>query len=233
MIDPIGYQTLRNLQQAQVFNQWVVDQFYPYLQGTVLEIGSGIGNLTACLLKKNIQLTATDIDPAYLEQLKKQFGSHPQLAGVEPFDLEEPPSWNGKTFQTILLINVLEHIQDPQVALTGLLPKLAPNGKLIVLVPAYRWLYCRLDRQLGHHRRFDQRSLSEELDCAGYRIENLTGFNAMGILGWAVWGKLLGGGLLKQGLIQTYETLMPLNKQVDKLFQNRIGLSLIAIASAK
>ena len=166
-------------------------------------------------------------------QLKKKFGSHPRLAGVEKFDLEEPLAPNGKTFQTILLINVLEHIQDPQVALRGLLSKLAPNGKLLVLVPAYRWLYCQLDRQLGHHRRFNRKSLTQELDEAGYRIENLRSFNAMGIVGWGVWGKLLHGGLLQQGLIQTYETLMPLNKRVDKLFRNRIGLSLIAIASAK
>lgn len=233
MNDPIGYQTLQHLQQAPVFNEWVIEQFVPYLKGPVLEIGSGIGNLTACLLQKNIEVTATDIDPTYLTQLKQQFGSHPQLAGIESLDLDQPLKPDNKIYQTILLVNVLEHIPDPQKALKELRPKLAPNGKIIVLVPAYRWLYCRLDRELGHHRRYNQNTLCQELIDAGYQLDKISSFNAMGLLGWTLWGKLLNGKLLNKSLITTYEKLMPLNKGVDKLFQNRIGLSLIAIASVK
>ncbi len=232
MNDPIGYQTLQHLQEAPVFNQWVVEQFMPYLNGPVLEIGSGIGNLTACLLQKNLEVTATDIDSEYLALLKKQFGNHPQL-GLEHLDLDQPLPPDKKTYQTILLVNVLEHIPEPKKALEGLRTKLAPHGKIIVLVPAYRWLYCRLDRELGHHRRYERNTLAKELNDAGYHLEKINSFNAMGLLGWTLWGKLLNGKLLHRSLINTYEKLMPLNKGVDKLFQNRIGLSLIAIATAK
>lgn len=233
MNDPTGYQTLQNLHLAPAFNQWVVEQFESALLGSVLEIGSGIGNLTACLLQKNIQLTASDIDPAYLERLKQQFGSHAHLAGIETLDLDQPLKPDNKIYQTILLINVLEHIPDPQKALKGLRSKLAPNGKIILLVPAYRWLYCRLDRELGHHRRYNRKMLLQELNDAGFQAEQIHSFNAMGLLGWGLWGKILNGKLLNQSLIKTYEKLMPLNRGVDKLFQNRIGLSLIAIASVK
>lgn len=232
--DQIGQLTLESLEKAKIFNCWMVEQFEKQLVNPVLEIGSGIGNITKILLEKEFNVTATDIDEGYLNLLVDRYGHLENLQGIECLDLESPQdSLKDIFFNTVLLINVLEHIKNPTYAIQKAVSKLNDGGRIVVLVPAGHRLYCRLDSALGHIKRYNKRILTEELMSAGLRIEKMKYFNCMGILGWFVWGKIFNGKYLNQSLIKTYEGLMPINRILDEIIGNKIGLSLIAVATKK
>ncbi len=231
--DAIGYKTLRHLAQAPTFNDWMVSQFDSHLVEPILEIGAGNGNLTEKLLARNLKVTATDVSDEHLRTLQEKFARHKQLITIDFYDLESTEGQTSNKYNTILLTNVLEHTKNPTQALSRLAENLNKNGKIIILVPANNWLYCKLDVNLGHYKRYTSRTLSQELNLSGFNIEEIKHFNAIGILGWFIWGKLLGASELQLPLIKIYERLMPLNKLVDKLLMKKLGLSLIAIASKK
>ncbi len=232
--EKIGQLTLENLEQANAFNYWMVEQFEKQLNSPILEIGSGIGNITKILLEKEHEVTATDIEREYLDLLTSRYGHLQNLRSVEYLDLESSgTNLNNNNYKTVLLINVLEHITNSTQAIQKAVGQLNGSGKIIVLVPAGQWLYCRLDSKLGHIKRYNKNSLALELTSSGLRVENIKYFNCMGMLGWFIWGKVLNGKYLNLPLIKTYERMMRVNRMLDKITRNRIGLSLIAVATQK
>lgn len=226
----IGRLTLEHPSHATTFNTWMIDQFKTHLQSPILEIGSGNGNLTTILLQNRYNITATDMTDDYLSILKEKFENHERIINIIFFNIETPRPPIDIKYNTILLTNVLEHTKDPVEGLIRLKDNLNSDGKIIILVPAYQWLFCKLDRNLGHVRRYSSSMLRDQLNQAGYELIEMKMFNAMGLLGWFFWGKLLNRSGLKLKLIKLYEILMPINYQVDKIFTQKVGLSHIAIA---
>ena len=152
--DP-GYKTLLRLSRAERYNRWMLEQLAPWLGQRVLEIGSGIGSFTRYLVGREL-IVATDINPRYLRILRNTFERHTRVE-VEPLDLMafDPAPFAGRGFDTILCLNVLEHVEDDSDALRRLHAALAPGGRLLLLVPAHQRLYGAIDRAIDHHRRYE------------------------------------------------------------------------------
>jgi SAM-dependent methyltransferase len=229
-----GLETLEIFSHTDLFNRWMFDTLSPYCRGHVLEIGSGIGNLSALLLEKFDRVSLSDIRGDYCETLCRRFSAHRHLGKVHRMDLGEPawdatyPELSGK-FDSILTANVVEHIRDDVQAISNCHRLLAPGGRLVVLVPAYEFLYNSFDELLGHYRRYTRKSLSALLEKGGFRLVDTRYFNAVGVLGWWFSGVVLGKKKLPGGQLAVYNKLVPLIRLADLVTMNRIGLSIVAV----
>ncbi|WP_315819590.1 class I SAM-dependent methyltransferase [Paraflavitalea speifideaquila] len=172
--DPTGLQTLERFAAATHFNRWLFDTVRPYCKGHVLEVGSGIGNISKLFLEGNFQLTVSDLRQEYGDLLQQRLGDHPQLAGVTLLDLVAPDFTEGyrhllQQFDTIVALNVVEHIEDDKKAIDNCVQLLKPGGQLVVLVPAFQSLYNLFDEELGHYRRYTARTLGQLQEGQGLR----------------------------------------------------------------
>jgi SAM-dependent methyltransferase len=228
--DPTGAATLERLAEAPRFNRWMFDRVRPWVGDRVLEIGSGIGNLSQFLVDR-ASVVLTDTAPEYLERLRGRFGRMP---GVEVMRLylphiEEPVA--RRRFDTIICLNVLEHVADDDLSLAAMSRLLDRRGRLILLVPALPGLYGSLDRALGHVRRYTPRELRTKFDRAGLRMRHLEYFNLAGLPGWWLAGRVLRRDIIPAGSLRLFDALVPLFR-LERFLPWRLGQSLIAIGEA-
>jgi SAM-dependent methyltransferase len=236
--DPEGLETLEAIKDADAFNAWMFSRVKPYLSSPVLEIGSGIGNLSRCCLEDDFQTTLSDIRPAYCRQLHAHFDGHPHLSAVWSFDLVDP-NFDANmaicfgTFNSVFALNVVEHIEDDLQALKNMHKLLAKGGKVVILVPAGQWLYNKLDKNLQHYKRYSKRSLEGLLMDAGFEIETTSYFNALGIPAWMYGGLTSKLGVISHGQMSFYNKLVPLAKLFDAVLMKKSGLSVISVGVKK
>ncbi len=223
-----GHSILQSLQRARRFNRWTLAQFLPYVGQRVFEAGCGIGNFTEHLLERE-RLVCADIDPFYMELIHRRFG-HLENVRIEAVDLtriEDYEPLREERLDTIISLNVIEHLEPDAEVLSHLYDVLVPGGHAIILVPAHQWLYSRCDEELGHFRRYAEGDLREKLAGAGFEVVHIQQFNRLGVLGWYV-NKLRRKGELTPGQIKLYEWLLPGAKLLDWIGLGP-GLSLIAV----
>ena len=223
-----GYRILLRMQKVSRYNRWMWEQLEPYVGRRVLEVGAGVGNMTRFLLGRE-RVVATDLDPKYLQILHHLFDPYSHVT-ITPFDLNDgslPPS--AERMDTVLCLNVLEHIEDDERALRQFHDLLDPGGRLVLLVPALQTLYGSLDRALDHFRRYDAAELAGKLERAGFRIERRFFFNLLGVPGWYLNSRVLKRTSFPPVQLALYDRLVPLFRLESK-FRLPVGMSLIAIA---
>lgn len=223
-----GYYILQSVRRAKRFNKWMLAQFRAHVGARVCEAGCGIGNFTELLLDRE-RLCCLDYDPFYVEMIERRFG-HLENVRVGWNDLADPvglDSLRAERFDTIISLNVIEHIEKDQDVLGHFYDLLAPGGSAIVLVPCHPWLYTTCDRTLGHFRRYTPDELRTKFKNAGFEVVSARQFNRLGTLGWWASG-LLKKRELSPFQMKVYELLMPLARLMDRLKLGP-GLSLIVI----
>lgn len=234
--DPSGLLILERFADAGHFNQWLFDTISPFCEGQVLEVGSGIGNITRLFLDKNFHITASDLRLEYKEVLDQQFQEHPCYGGSFLLDLEHPEIDNRYwgSFDTVIASNVVEHVAHPETAINTCIRLLKPKGKLVILVPAYQSLYNNFDKELGHYTRYTAKTLKALLEKeTSLAVTHTRYFNAMGILGWWFNGAVLGKKLIPENQLKWYNKAVPLFRLLDRITFHRVGLSVIAAAHKK
>jgi 2-polyprenyl-3-methyl-5-hydroxy-6-metoxy-1,4-benzoquinol methylase len=232
--DVTGKETLDFFAEAHEFNQWMFSALSPYCKDNILEIGSGIGNISKLLLENYNQVCLSDLREKYCDILVKQFSGNPHLQNVYEFDLGEPnlhqthPILIGR-FDSVIASNVVEHVEDDRLAIRNCYDMLKPKGRLVVLVPAYGFLYNGLDKELGHFRRYKRDSVTGLLAAEGFSVIHTQYFNATGILGWWFSGSVQKKTILPKNQLDLYNKLIPFIRLIDKIVWNRMGLSLITV----
>jgi len=227
----VGHETLDRIASSLGrYNTWLAEEFTPHVRGKVLEIGSGVGNLSAFFVDRPEEVYLTDVSETYLNILQERFGDRPHVR-VLPWDLgKEPPAeCEPGTFDTVVSSNVLEHIEDDLAALLRIRRLLAPGGRLVLLVPAHQALYNDFDRNLDHFRRYDKGSLGALLTKAGFTPRKLWYINVVGALGWFVSGSIMRRKILPTGQMKVFDMLVPLLK-AERLVPLPFGISVIAVA---
>jgi SAM-dependent methyltransferase len=201
----------------------------PYLEGDILEVGSGIGNLTKLLLSQG-KVAASDVNETYLRVVEERFRNHPNLMGVVLWDVEKPPPRNLESaVDTIVCCNVLEHTENDNAVLENFHRLLPVDGRLILLVPALKGLYNAFDKELGHFRRYNRQELVEKLTQSGFKVSSLRYFNLFGIVGWYVNGTLLRRRILPARQVGIFNRMVPLFIWAEKVLPAFLGQSLIAV----
>lgn len=227
--EDIVYQTLQRMKKLRRYNQWIFLKFRPFLGKRVLEIGSGIGNITKFLLDRDLVI-ATDMEPKYLALLKNTFGHYKKFR-VESIDISgsEAGRFQSDHIDSVICFNVLEHIEQDETALKNIFNLLEPGGRLLLFVPSHPWLYGSLDRHLGHCRRYGKKGLKHKLERIGFKVAFLEYFNRMGMLGWFLNSKILRKKRLPSFQLRIYNLLVPLFK-LEKFLPLPFGTSLLVVA---
>lgn len=233
-IDQVGQETLEVISSANKFNIWMYDTIKPYLKGKVLEIGSGIGNISDYLYKDGFNLMLSDIRQNYVSTLRKKYAGNKNFINAKVLDLADPDFDNKyanlfNSFDCIFALNVVEHIEKDNEALSNCHKLLKKDGHLIILVPAYSWLYCNFDKKLGHFRRYTSSKLIKLFNQNELNILHKQYFNFMGILGWLVSGKILKKKTIPGDQMRLYNRLVPIFKVIDRIFFHSVGLSTVVV----
>lgn len=159
--------------EASNYIRWIADLVTPHLSGRVLEIGAGRGDFTA-IFQERAEIVATELHDGGIAHLRKRFSLNLNVQ-VRPFDLFGE---HDEQFDSTVLINVLEHIQDDEGALKSIHALLRPGGRVILYVPAFWILYSRFDNSIGHYRRYRRKELVSLVRLAGFEVRDSHYVNA-------------------------------------------------------
>lgn len=220
---------LETLSAADRFNDEVWKKVGGFVSGDILEVGIGIGIFTDKLLTKG-KVFGVDIVPEFVEAAKKRHGGRLEYL-VADMGAGIPGVLAGRTFDTIVCMNVLEHIEDDRRTLQNFMILLRPGGKLILVVPAYQCLFNPLDSNDGHFRRYEKADLLTKMRDAGFQIMAESRFNLFGILGWFVNGTILRRKDLPAGQMGLFNKAAPLLFWLENLTGPPVGLSLLAVGA--
>lgn len=232
--DKVGKNTLDVVGEADLFNKWIFQTIHPFSSGKILEIGSGLGNISEFFINNEDEIMLTDLREEYCLSLQHKFGSNQNLLGIDQLNLIHPEfeqtySDHLEKYDTVFALNVIEHIEDDDLAINNCKKLLRKDGHLIILVPSYQKLYNRFDKELGHFRRYTIESLSDLFLKNDLEIIHKKYFNFIGVFGWYISGGLLKKDTIPSNQMRIYNKLVPLWKRADRLLKNRIGLSTIVV----
>ncbi|MBA3284426.1 MAG: methyltransferase [Nitrosopumilus sp.] len=225
------------MSKADKFNQWMAETIAPYVSGDILEIGSGLGNISQYFIDKNYQITLSDIDPYYLETLNKHFHDIGNVKEILSIDLQSKKFFEtykdlAKKFDTVFYLNVLEHLEFEDLAIQNSQFLLKPGGNLIILVPAYSFLYSPMDKALDHYRRYTQKRLNHVFQRNEMIVIKSFYFNFLGIVEW-LYGKIKKLKTVPDSEMSTFNALIPFAKLFDKAIFHSMGLSVISVAKKR
>jgi glycosyltransferase involved in cell wall biosynthesis len=227
--DDPGQGMLQSLGSSPRISRWVIEQFDGEIGDRVLEAGSGTGNLTPLLLDRE-RIVSLDVDHPYIRKLDHRYGHLENFTAVKA-DLEDPETFvklESEGFDTVICINVLEHLDRPEVALRGFNRVLRSGGRVLVLVPAHQSLYSAMDEAIEHRRRYEELELRQLLEVAGFEVQRLAPFNRLGVVGWAV-NRWTGRKSISRLQVSAFGLIMPLARALERVESLR-GLSWVAVA---
>ncbi len=218
------------LAEARNYQRWVFDAVSPFLGRRILEIGSGIGNMSQWL-PADVLLVLIETDPVLVELLRARVPSYfgPRRANVHIHQVElgagggHEQALAGYALDTIVSFNVLEHIEDDRAAMGQLLGLLraspAAQRRLVSFVPAQAWALSNLDRHYGHFRRYSRERIGDlSRDLAPDARLTVTPFNALGLVGWVWSTMILRRTRIGRRSVQAYDAICRYTRGVDDFF---------------
>jgi hypothetical protein len=170
-------------------------------------------------------------NPNCATRIQEAMGRHPRFSlrtcHFEECDAAELAS---QRFESVLLVNVLEHIEHDVSSLRAFKRILVPGGRVVVFVPALQMAYGPLDAELGHHRRYSKRTLRTAFEEAGLELVRLRYTNPIGLAGWMYNAHISKSTKHSLAHVKLFETLIaPWALPLERLVPPPIGLSLIAV----
>ncbi|MGH9114901.1 MAG: class I SAM-dependent methyltransferase, partial [Acidimicrobiales bacterium] len=223
--------TLESLDGADRYAAWIFELIRPHLGPSILEVGAGHGTFTGNL-SEGRRVLATDLSERCVAVLRERFAGDPdvevRLGDLSACDGAGP-------FDTAVLVNVLEHIDDDRGALDQLRSLLRPgSGRLVLWVPALAALYSGFDRRIGHHRRYDTAGLRRLLDAAGFDVVEVRYVNVLGAIAWWVFAVRMGRNPTGKGPVRLFDRFgVPVARRLESRFRPPFGQSLFAVASRR
>src|SRR5215813_12228132 len=204
------------LSEAKNYNHWIFQLIQPFLGQRILDIGCAIGNITEYFLDRQC-VVGLDCDRQAIEQIRTRFANSRNFSAYYAnFPKSDLSFLRPSAFDTIVCLNVLEHIAEDVCALETMRTLLVDGGRLILLVPALRWLYGSLDAADGHFRRYSKRELREKLTRASFLVHEIQCMNFPGILGWFINGRLRKVPLIPKSQLVFYDRLVPVIQRLER-----------------
>ncbi len=210
------------------YHKWILSEFKPYIGNHVAEVGAGVGNFSKLLLEGNIKsLIAFEPSDNMYPLLKKALRGDKRSNAINAFFGQEKIS---KRFDTVIYVNVLEHIKDDASELVYAYDALVAGGHLLIFVPALSWLYSNLDRDVGHFRRYTKSNLKMLVQEAGFTVVEARYFDVAGIIPWYINFRLLNNSI-SSGSVSLYDHLVvPLMRRIERFLHPPIGKNVLLIA---
>ncbi len=201
-----------------------------FLSGDVLEVGAGIGSNTELMCDRAAgRWVCLEPDPGLASKLSESLerinhnSRFQNLCGtLQSLDSRE-------SFDTIVYIDVLEHIEDDLAEMQEAARRLRPNGRIVVLSPAHQWLFTPFDASIGHFRRYNRASL-KRVSPEGLSLERMFYLDACGIFASAANQLFLRQSMPTRSQIETWDRWMiPVSRVVDPALGYSLGKSIVGV----
>jgi SAM-dependent methyltransferase len=212
------------------YHRWVIDEFRPYLGERTADMGAGTGNFSNLLLEAYVteQLVAFEPSANMYPLLEERLGIRDNVETVNG-GLSSEYFNSDKSFDSILYVNVLEHIEDDGEELSNARMALKSGGHLLLFIPALSFLYSELDRLLGHFRRYGKRGLIELVQSAGFEVVKVKYFDCMGIVPWYLTYVLLKRTISRNDVIYYDRLVVPVMRRIERLIPPPIGKNILLV----
>jgi SAM-dependent methyltransferase len=223
-------QELELFATAHNWKSYLRDRIRPYLGERVLEVGAGIGGTTRLLVSdRQAQWVCLEPDPSLAAQLSDAIGAGalPDVCSVRTGVLGDLPA--DEKFDSIIYIDVLEHIEADAEELTLAADHAKPGGHVIVLSPAHQWLFSEFDESLGHFRRYSAGTLRRAAP-ESLIVEKIEYMDSIGVIASGANRLLLRKSMPGTAQIAFWDRIMvPVSRVIDPLFGHRLGKSILAV----
>ena len=216
------------------YHAWIMERFAPFARGHIVEFGAGVGSVSIRLLPFADSLTLVEPSPNLVQKLQARFGDDGRIAVIGD-DLESSAAnMRDASVDTIVLVNVLEHVENHQNAMAELLRTLKPGGHLLIFAPALQSLMSRLDRLHGHFRRYERRELRDLVLQAGGEVKFCRYFDFLGVVPWFVLNRLLGSTTFNPLLVRMHDRLVvPVSRLLEGHVAPPFGKNLLLVAAKR
>ena len=222
---------LETMTDTPQYVDWITDHFRPHIVGHAAEFGAGIGTISARILKDVSSLDLIEPTASLAEKLRERFKGEDKIKVVSMMLEGYLASDTGHQYDTILLVNVLEHIENDKSALKMLFGALNTGGHLLLFVPALPFLFSKFDELVGHYRRYTRANLAHSLTEAGFQIRDNRYFDFLGVLPWYLINTVGGKTSLNPFAVKFYDRIgVPLGRFGERLITPPIGKNVIVVA---
>lgn len=220
------------------YHRWLLDEFRPYLGKHVVEVGAGTGSFSEMLLACGPSSLSL-IEPSEMfDELTRNISADTSATSVRFFNskFESIASELSKTQRpdTVIYVNVLEHIEDDDRELTLIHESLCENGRCLIFVPALPSLFSSFDLDIGHFRRYRKLDLEKKIDNAGFKLLKSRYFDIAGIAPWYLKYRLLNSRSMEPGAVNLYDRLcVPVMRRVESIVKPPIGKNILLAAEKR
>jgi ubiquinone/menaquinone biosynthesis C-methylase UbiE len=206
-----------------------------YVGRRVLEIGAGIGNQIVRISEKKPDLImAIEKNPIFCDVLKAKFGDRVEVVcgNIETI-CDNENVFSGKNLDTIIAMNILEHIEKDEDCIRKLSRHLESRGRIILVNPAFKVLYSKLDQQYGHYRRYSKKAMEKyALNLKMAMIENRY-FNLAGWFGWLIFAKIGRCSCINRRSMALFNSVLKMLDKIESKIKPPMGLSLLTVLAKK
>jgi len=236
--DPRTYfgRDLESMDFAVNYHRWILDAFRPFLGKRIVEVGAGSGAFSEMLAGTSPDSLVTiepssNMYPLLAERVKKATAINHRYAFQGTLaDSVEKIRQSG-TPDSVIYVNVLEHIEDDALELQMIHSLLQPGGHLLIFVPAHAWLMGSMDRQLGHYRRYTVAELAGKCKAAGFTVRLSGYFDILGVAPWWIMYRLLQARTMSSGAVRFYDRyLVAVSRFLQSVIRLPIGKNVILVA---
>ena len=219
------------------YHQWILQLFRPHLGCHAVEVGAGSGSFSEMLMECGLASLAL-VEPAangyaaLCQRMAQPLASTSVTTYNSVFRLAAAQIKAVQPPDSIIYVNVLEHIADDCAELKIIRETLSDDGKLFIFVPAMPWLYSRYDKKIGHFRRYAKHELEEKCVQAGFQICQSFYFDLLGIAPWFIKYRLLKAMEMEPSAVAVYDRyVVPVAKKLETLWPPPRGKNLVLIAA--
>ena len=217
---------------AQNYHKWVIDELKPYFGQYVAEVGAGNGNFSELLMEHIEHLVTFEPSENMYPLLKERFSKNPRVETINSTFGSECSKFEG-CLDTILYINVLEHIEDDGQELSYVYKTLKHGGHALLFVPALSFLFSDLDNDLGHFRRYHKKDFVKLVQHIGFNIRKAKYFDLAGIIPWYI-AFVLVKRPITGGKVTLYDKLVvPLIQKIERYITPPVGKNLLLVAQKR
>ena len=222
---------LEDMEHLPNYNDWIVSMLAPALRGRAAEIGAGLRTFAERIRPHVDSLELVEPAPELAGRLTEKFAAEDGYRVMEQTLEDWLQAGMQAEFDSIVLVNVLEHIKDDRAAAEGFYRNLKAGGRLMIFVPAMPFLYSKLDFAYGHYRRYTRKTLRQRVAAAGFEIEMLRFVDFAGVLPWWLLNTVLGKTTFHAPSLRVYDKyFVPVTRSVESVLAPPVGKNLILIA---
>ena len=214
------------------YHRWILSIFEPYLGARVVEVGAGTGSFSELLLERRLEaLSLVEPSTAMYQQLCERVAESQNVTTYNDiFENVAEEIRSAERPDSIIYVNVLEHIADDVHELSVINKTLDAGGRILIFVPALRWLHGSYDRQINHFRRYTRTELEKKCVAAGFKVIASRYFDLFGVLPWWVKYKVLQSNNMEPGAVRFYDQrVVPIAKVLESTLSPPLGKNVLLI----